>query len=135
MDPTGAREKMRNHAINSKDNEQRALLFKASEDGNLEVVRLLVKNGAEVNARNTYGDSGLPLVQAVFFGHLKIAKTLIDFGADVNVNIHGESLVYYAGKKGYDDLVEHLIANGANSTKFRNSRKPESRFKKWRLKK
>ena len=103
--------------------------------GHEEVVDILVENGAEVNIRNSCGDSGLALVQAVFFGHLKIAKTLIDFGADVNVNIHGESLVYYAGKKGYDDLVEHLIANGANSTKFRNSRKPESRFKKWRLKK
>ena len=105
--------------------------------GHEEVVDILVENGAEVNVRNSCGDSGLALVQAVFFGHLKIAKTLIDFGADINVNVHGESLLYYAGKKGYDELVEHLIANGATpiSTKLHNSRKTESRFKKWRLKK
>ena len=66
---------------------------------------------------------------------------MIDYGADVNVNIHGRSLVNYAAKKGYDELVEHLLANGAvpdakNEVKIvRNQDKTESRFKKWRLKK
>ena len=98
----------------------------------------MAENGANVNARNNGGSA---LVQAVFFGHLKIAKNLIDYGADVNVNIHGRSLVNYAAKKGYDELVEHLLANGAvpdtkNGVKnVRNQDKTESRFKKWRLKK
>ena len=32
----------------------------------------------------------------------------------MNVKIHGDLLVIYAAKNGYDDLVDHLINNGAN---------------------
>ena len=64
--------------------------------GYADIVDLLSENGANVNARNNGGSA---LVQAVYFGHLKIAKNLIDYGADVNVNIHGRSLVNYAAKK------------------------------------
>jgi len=98
-------------------------------------VDLLVENDANINARNSCG--GTALVQAVYFGHLQIAKNLINLGADVNVNIHGQSLLSYAEKKGHEDLIELLIANGAipSGKSIRNANKTGSRFKKWRLKK
>ena len=103
--------------------------------GHSNIVDLLVENDANINARNSCG--GTALVQAVYFGHLEIAKNLINLGADVNVNIHGQSLISYAEKKGYEDLVEHLIANGAipSGKSIQNAGKTGSRFKKWRLKK
>ena len=96
---------------------------------------LLVENDANINARNSCG--GTALVQAIYFGHLQIAKNLINLGADVNVNIHGQSLISYAEKKGHEDLVELLMANGAipSAKSLRNAGKTGSRFKKWRLKK
>jgi len=66
-----------------------------------------------------------------------IAKILIDNGANTNVCIHGDSLVIYAAKNGYEDLVDHLLDNGAtyNSVKSRNGGdKFEPRFKKRRSK-
>jgi len=121
--------------INTKDDYGYTSLSYAALKGHSEVVDLLIEYGADINARNHWG--GTALVQAVFFGHIDIAKILIDNGADMNVTIHGDSLVVYATKNGYDDLVDHLINNGANyrGTKSRNSTdKTPSRFKKWRSK-
>ncbi|MDJ0591851.1 MAG: ankyrin repeat domain-containing protein [Pleurocapsa sp. MO_226.B13] len=42
--------------------------------GNLEIVKLLVESGADVNAMSTYGDSAL--FNAVLNGHQKIADYL-----------------------------------------------------------
>lgn len=121
--------------VNAKDDYGYTALCYAAVKGHSDIVDLLVENDANVNARNSCG--GTALVQAVYFGHLQIAKNLINLGADVNVNIHGQSLLSYAEKKGHDELVEHLIANGAipNAKSIRNTDKTGSRFKKWRLKK
>lgn len=120
--------------LNTEDDYGYTALCYAALKGHMDIVDLLTENGANVNATNSGGSA---LVQAVFFGHLKIAKRLIEYGADVNVDIHGKSLLRYARKKGYDDLVELLIVNGAvPDTKFvRKQDKTESRFKKWRVKK
>lgn len=58
------------------------LLHSASQWGREGIVRLLLKNGADVNAVNKYGQS--PLHYACVFGHQNIKQLLINKGADIN---------------------------------------------------
>ena len=51
-------------------------LMMASENGRLEVVKLLIENGADVSVRNNYA-----LQWASIYGHLEVAKLLIENGA------------------------------------------------------
>ena len=59
-------------------------LFEAAYDGNTELVRHLLEQGANINAiDNEDGDTALAL--ATYEGHFDTAKLLIDSGADVHI--------------------------------------------------
>ena len=57
-------------------------LYHAVNNGNLEIVKLLVENGADVNVKNVVGQT--PLHEAARCGYFEIVKYLIDKGADIN---------------------------------------------------
>ena len=57
-------------------------LLKAAKDGNIEDVKLLIANGADVNARDKDGET--PLHKASSRGEKEIIELLIAKGADVN---------------------------------------------------
>ena len=57
-------------------------LYDAASDGNVVEVVLLIKNGADVNAKDDLGGSAL--IKAAENGHTEIAKLLINNGANVN---------------------------------------------------
>ncbi len=62
----------------------------AAAYGNLDIVKLLLKNGADINGAVAYGDG--PLIKAAEHNNKKILKYLIRQGADVNKpNIFGIS--------------------------------------------
>jgi hypothetical protein len=79
----------------------------ASKNGHLEVVRLLVSNGANVNAMN---DNALRLASKN--GHLEVVRLLIDNGA--NVNARDNYALESASTYGHLEIVRLLVANGAN---------------------
>ncbi|MDX1616851.1 MAG: ankyrin repeat domain-containing protein, partial [Candidatus Promineifilaceae bacterium] len=56
------------------------ILRSAVMDGNVEITRLLIENGADVNARDSNGNSVLR--RAITEGHTEIVALLIDAGAD-----------------------------------------------------
>ncbi len=56
-------------------------LFFAAEKGHLEVVRLLVDRGADINARNRFFQASA-LSMALEGGHLPVARFLLERGAD-----------------------------------------------------
>jgi ankyrin repeat protein len=58
-------------------------LMEASKLGDIELVRTLLADAAEVNQTSDYGYT--PLVFACWKGHIEIVKVLIDAGADVNI--------------------------------------------------
>jgi len=50
--------------------------------GNPDVVRLLTKNGADVNLKDPWGTTALML--SILGGSKTVAQTLLDLGANIN---------------------------------------------------
>jgi ankyrin repeat protein len=68
-----------------------------SNCGTLEMVKVLVERGVEINAQSTKGNTALSL--AIFKGSLTIVKYLVENGADLNWNDKaGETLLLLAAK-------------------------------------
>lgn len=115
---------MLQNAINP--NSSRTRMFRtplqhASQKGNIELTRLLLKAGAEVDAApSTYlWDSFTPLMLAVQAQKADLVDLLVSAGANVNMeNQGGDTALILATKLGNIDLVRNLIRAGAdvNST-------------------
>jgi len=59
---------------------KRNLIFKTISPGKLEYVKLLVENGANLNAQDSVGNT--PLIAAIILNQFEIAFYLLDSGAD-----------------------------------------------------
>ncbi|KAG8223155.1 hypothetical protein J437_LFUL000578 [Ladona fulva] len=83
-------------------------LWCAAAAGHLDVVRLLVHHGAQVNS--TTRTNSTPLRAACFDGHYEIVKFLVDHNADVEVaNRHGHTCLMIACYKGHFRIAKFLI--------------------------
>ena len=75
------------------------LFYLVSCTGHIEIVRLLIEKGMNVNIRNKKGDT--PLYIASKEGRTNTAKLLIEKGAHINrKNKKGETPLYIASKEG-----------------------------------
>ncbi|XP_069139595.1 protein fem-1 homolog C-like [Argopecten irradians] len=80
--------------------------------GNLDIVKYLVENGADIHKRNVYG--GTCLINATK-GSLELCQFLISHGIAVNATtISGYSAMYHAIELGRLDLVELFLTAGAS---------------------
>jgi len=86
-------------------------LIAAVFNGDLDLVRLLVQAGAEVNARD--GDESTALIKAANIGKGDIARYLLEQGADpmLRTKLRSNALQGAAGK-GDIDLAKALMAKG-----------------------
>ncbi len=66
------------------DDHGHTLLMEAARYGNSDIASMLIRNGANVNAKTTYRTT--PLEEAIGNGNIIIIQHLIDKGADVNWN-------------------------------------------------
>ena len=81
------------------------------EKGNIETVKLLVENGANVKIKNK--DLSVPMVKAVRTTP-EIVKCLIDKGADIkSKNTFGETPLSYAIEAGNAEIIKILKEAGA----------------------
>jgi ankyrin repeat protein len=83
-------------------------LFVAAGEGNLDVVRYLLDEGADVNAGDNSGATAL--TEAAYYGHLDVAKELLLHGADINaVSDDGTALDIAVSRKNtvVADLLKH----------------------------
>ena len=84
-------------------------LHKASEKGNREIIELLLRAGADVNARNKVGQTALHIV--VRQKNVDLAKYLITTGADPEIrDTAGCNASFYAKTAGLKELAEVLPA-------------------------
>ncbi len=100
--------------INKEFNDSIPLLF-ASSLGDVETVRVLIKNGAEVNLWDAGGQTAL--MKAAWSGHTKTFELLIKNRAFVEVRCNkGMTALMYASMYGQIKTVELLIEKGADTT-------------------
>ena len=96
-------------------------LHKATELGNVEIVRLLLAAGCDVNIKNESKDSGYlderALHEAAFWNRLEIAELLVKSGAEVNAIAEKEiTPLHRAARLGNIEIVNLLLENGADRT-------------------
>jgi len=97
--------------MNSNDLDLDWLLRNAVAVGNLEEVKVALGKGANVNARNSVGDTSL--MYAAMFGKTDIVEFLISAGADVNAgDDEGRTALVYAFENGHEKTVKLLAESG-----------------------
>ena len=62
-------------------------LLEAAENGDLELVKALLKDGADINAKD--GSGWTPIMRAIAANHDRMVALLIEKGADVNATSYG----------------------------------------------
>ena len=86
--------------------------FKAIEKGDIDQVKKIISDGADVNMTECDGET--PLQRAVFYNHIEIVKLLIDNGANVNKsNDYGLTPLFFANLIDNIDIIKLLTDNGA----------------------
>ncbi|MDN5247985.1 MAG: ankyrin repeat domain-containing protein [Wolbachia endosymbiont of Tyrophagus putrescentiae] len=90
------------------DGNQMTSLHLASRYGHIDVVRTLINNGANIEARS--GNQYTPLHLAVTGSHLPIVDLLIENGANVNaVDINGKTILHLAIIKGHAQMWKSVL--------------------------
>ncbi|NP_001335665.1 kinase D-interacting substrate of 220 kDa isoform 7 [Homo sapiens] len=85
----------------------------AAEQGNLEIVKELIKNGANCNLEDL--DNWTALISASKEGHVHIVEELLKCGVNLeHRDMGGWTALMWACYKGRTDVVELLLSHGAN---------------------
>ncbi|XP_031616943.1 serine protease persephone-like isoform X2 [Contarinia nasturtii] len=88
-------------------------LTSAAVEGNIETIKTLINDGANVNFEDEYKHT--PLHWAAVQGHAEIIKYLIEKGVNVNVeNLDKNTPIHWAAWNGHKEAVKTLIDHGAN---------------------
>jgi hypothetical protein len=101
---------IRNINVNVKDDERGSTpLHHAARNGHVEIARLLLQNGAEVNAKSNRGRT--PLYCAALNGHIDILHLLVENGADLEAqDNNGVRALHYAAYYGQLPFIQELIS-------------------------
>ena len=100
--------------VNRPDPKGHSALIVASQRGQLSIVKMLLKNGANVNVKKA-GNDYFALLMAVAKGYYPIVKLLLDNGADINmVGMDGATALHMAALYGHDRIVRLLLVRGAD---------------------
>jgi ankyrin repeat protein len=92
--------------MNSIDRE----LIAAANENNLPEVERLLSVGADVNAKDHYGDT--PLHMACYRGHVQVFQALREHGADIELkNNYGRTPLHCACRLGHLAVVTELLAS------------------------
>lgn len=81
-------------------------------EGNFDLMRLFLAQGANINQVNANGESALAL--AAWKGNLEVVKWLLERGANINSGPRQWSALHYATFAGHRKIFDYLIAQGAD---------------------
>ncbi|KAF1313133.1 Tkl protein kinase, partial [Globisporangium splendens] len=89
-------------------------LYNASQNGQVEVVSELLKNGGSVNMADNNGATSLMVASQN--GHVEVVSELLKNGASVDMATNnGASSLYIASQNGHVEVVSELLKKGASS--------------------
>lgn len=82
-------------------------------NGNIKMVKLLIQEGANIEATSKYGNT--PLICAAHHGETEIVELLLKYGANIEAKgKHGNTAILAAAHKNHEDTVKFLMKKGAN---------------------
>ncbi|XP_063705994.1 ankyrin repeat and KH domain-containing protein mask-like isoform X2 [Culicoides brevitarsis] len=99
-------------------------LMEAASAGHIDIIELLLKHGADVNAQSSTGNT--PLMYACAGGHVDAVKLLLAAGANVeDHNENGHTPLMEAASAGHVSVAKILLEHGAgintHSNEFKES--------------
>jgi ankyrin repeat protein len=98
---------------------------------NIETVKALIQQGADVNTKSNKGDRATPLYFATLMGNINIIKLLLEAGADPNIeNIHGSTPFFEACLiNGNPKIIKLMFLAGADIHKKYNNTLIDAKYK------
>ena len=101
------------YGANLKESGSDALCF-AIKNRHIEVAKVLIAAGADVNQRGNLGND-LPIIHALQTQDQAMVQLLVDNGAELNRKDRADraSIVYYGVQTGQPSIVSYLLDNGA----------------------
>jgi CubicO group peptidase (beta-lactamase class C family) len=88
-------------------------LHEAALLGDMDAIRHHIEAGSDLNRKDVYGST--PLIVAITFGKVNVAKVLIEAGADMKIsNNEGSTPLHLAAFFGRTEIVRALLDNGAD---------------------
>ncbi|XP_069678455.1 histone-lysine N-methyltransferase EHMT1-like [Periplaneta americana] len=106
---------------NSVDGSGRTPLIWAAEKGDVEVGEVLLKNGANTEARVLGDHSKAALHYCAQHGHLEFCRLLLDNGADIDsLEDYKQNAIFWSGWFDHLDVTKFLVERGSN-IKIRNT--------------
>jgi len=92
-------------------------LVLAARSGDTAAIKLLVARGADPNLADTAANGWTPMEHAIHKHQVAAVTALLDAGANVNATSrNGTTALMMAAGYGYTDVVELLLARGADRT-------------------
>ena len=89
-------------------------LWRVAESGDVDELSRVFANGAQVNARNKHGMTAL--MRAVYYGHARMVRALLDRGADPNLVRNDRfTALALAAFFGHTETIKILIEHGART--------------------
>jgi ankyrin repeat protein len=105
--------------VDTRNDQGRTPLIVAVSTGNLEMAKLLVEHGADVNAHTTTDTGSTVLCFAIDGGNLHVLDYLVERGAKVDgKSKNGQTPLHYAAAHGLNDFVRGLLKHGADPDLF-----------------
>lgn len=99
------------------------LLINAARSENYDIVRYLLNNGAEVNAKDDLGHTAFQYIISPYDRNRDLVELFLSKGADVNTRDTkgGKSLMYYAIESESESRIRFLLGLGASVNTLNDS--------------
>lgn len=103
---------IKHEAINENDRDGYTALHRAADSGHETVVRVLLRDGAEINRKDRHGSTALHWAAAS--GHATVVQLLLENGAQIHEKGWGErTALHWVAASGHATVVQLLLDRGA----------------------